>query len=29
MEKVKNVIKGYCSREDIERLTIIDLSCDE
>lgn len=29
MEKIKNVIKGYCSKENIERLTIIDLSCDE
>ena len=29
MGKVKNVIKGYCSKENIERLTIIDLSCDE
>lgn len=29
MGKVKNVIKGYCSKEHIERLTIIDISCDE
>ncbi len=27
--KVKNVIKGYCSKKDIDRLTIISLSNDD
>ena len=27
--KVKNVIKGYCGKENIDRLTIINLSNDD